>query len=183
MIDSRCIKSLESSLANSDSPEAAEYFKLVRPPAGPPLWMNFKRNPHAYEEVMGASQEELDWDESDMGGTTSSIKDPSRNEEENEGPCELVKVSENSPSRLRGPKMRVVNHQYEEVEIGEGPGTRNSASDKPTLKEGWVEEGIELPNGWQQLRDEQQREYYWHIPTGRTQYSPPTSTTVSHTTH
>lgn len=174
----RCIKSLESSLLISDNPETAEYFKLVVPPSTSPSWMSFKRRPHAYEEIMGASQEELDWDESDLGGTT-----PTSSDKESFVSCDMVKVEDSSPSRLREPRVRVVHHQYEEVELGKerggggGAGGGAGEQDQVTLKESWVEEeGVGLPKGWQHMRDEHQREYYWHIPTGRTQYSPPSAT-------
>ena len=107
---------------------------------------------------MGASQEELDWDESDLGGT------PPPGET-----CEMVKVEERP---VREARVRLVQHQYEEVKLGVGAGPSKDQS----FKESWVEEeGAGLPKGWQRLRDDSQREYYWHIPTGRTQYSPPIS--------
>ena len=110
---------------------------------------------------MGASQEELDWDESDLGGTPPPG-----------GVCEMVKVEERP---IREPRVRLVQHQYEEVELGEGPGVGPAGTKEQSYKESWVEEeeGTGLPKGWQRLRDDAQREYYWHTPTGRTQYTPP----------
>ncbi len=102
----RCIKNLETSLKDSPSPETAEFFSLILPPSGSPSWVNFRRRPHAYEEIMGASQEELDWDESDLGGTPP----PPGGET-----CEMVKVEEKPVQQE--PRMRVVKHQYEEVEL------------------------------------------------------------------
>lgn len=117
---------------------------------------------------MGASQEELDWDESDLATAPPT---PTAGEEEPEL-CEMVKI-EDTPSRSREPRVRLVHHQYEDVVLGEGPTGQQEESD---LKESWVEEeGAGLPRGWQKMRDEQEREYYWHIPSGRTQYSPPNS--------
>ena len=37
-----------------------------------------------------------------------------------------------------------------------------------------TESGTMLPKGWQRMEDEQKKPYYWHIPTGRTQYIKPT---------
>ena len=120
---------------------------------------------------MGASQEELDWDESDLPAAppTSTTK------EGEEEPCVMVKV-EQSPSKVREQRVRVVHHQYEDVKLEAEPVVQ--AGDQGSLKESWVDEEKEdtgLPRGWQRMRDEQQKEYYWHIPTGRTQYSPPTN--------
>ena len=116
LLISRCIKNLETSLLTSDSPEANEYFKMVVPPSSSPSWVSFKRRPHAYEQIMGASQEELDWDESDLASAPPTPSAGAREGEESE-PFEMVKV-ENYPSKQ--PRMRVVNHQYEDVELGEG---------------------------------------------------------------
>lgn len=157
----RCIKSLESSLLSSNSPEAEEYLNnLIMPPPSSPSWVNFRRRPHAYEEIMGASQEELDWDESDLTGVPPTPSTAPQ-EEGNSETCEMVKIDKESTA-LREPRVRVVNHQYEDVVLGEGPAPQEG-------------EGAGLPKGWQRMRDEQQREYFWHIPTGRTQYSPPHS--------
>jgi hypothetical protein len=35
-----------------------------------------------------------------------------------------------------------------------------------------------LPKGWQKMTDDQSKTYYWHIPTGRTQYTKPTGENV-----
>lgn len=162
----RCIKSLESSLKKTGSDD--DDLKLVIP-AQPnsPSWTNFRRRPHAYEEIMGASQEQLDWDESDMGGAPSygggALTSPRPDEGEAEI-CEMVKVDDT----CREPRVRVVHHQYEDVVLGE------EVKGNQALKESWVGgEGEGLPKGWQQMQDDEGREYYWHIPTGRTQYSPP----------
>ena len=155
---------------NSDSAEAAEYFKMVIPPPTSPSWVSFRRRPHAYEEILGASQEDLVWDESDLTEAPPT-------EAESTEPCEMVKIDEDA-SKSQEPRVRVVRHQYEEVVLGEGAGQEGGgAQDKVTLKESWVEEqGVGLPRGWQKMKDDQQRDYYWHIPTGRTQYSPPATT-------
>ena len=151
------MKNLELALKDSSSSEATEYFKMVLPPPGSPSWVNFKRRPHAYEDIMGASQEELDWDESDLGGTPPPPVET----------CEMIKVEERP---VREPRVRSIQHQYEEVELGVGP-----ESKEQSVKESWVEEegGTGLPPGWQRLKDDSQREYYWHTPSERTQYSPP----------
>ncbi len=75
---------------------------------------------------------------------------------------------------MHEPQVRLVQHQYEDVELGEGPGVGPAGTKEQSFKESWVEEeGAGLPKGWQRLQDDAQREYYWHTPTGRTQYSPP----------
>lgn len=144
-------------------------FKLVIPQQpSSPSWMSFKRRPHAYEEIMGASQEQLDWDESDLSGVPleGDVASPHSNETEESEPCEMIKV-EDTPST---PRMRV-HHQYEDVVL------RDEVKGDQAMKDSWVGgKGAGLPRGWQQMRDEQGKEYYWHIPTGRTQYSPPSTT-------
>jgi hypothetical protein len=162
----RCIKSLESSLKKSGPDE--DDFKLIIPQHPPsPGWMHFKRRPHAYEEIMGASQEQLDWDESDMTGAPSDVGGAVNSPRPDEsGMCEMIKV-EDMPSTVQGSRMRVVHHQYEDVVLG-------AEGKDQTLGESWVGgEGAGLPRGWQQMKDEQGKDYYWHIPTGKTQYSPP----------
>ena len=139
-------------------------FKLVLPQQpSSPSWMNFKRRPHAYEEIMGASQEQLDWDESDLSGAPldGGVISPRPNEGEEPEPCEMIKVDD-LPSTPQEPRMRVVHHQYEDVVLGD-----EVKGD---------EEGAALPRGWQRMQGKQGKDYYWHIPTGRTQYSPPSAT-------
>lgn len=134
---------------------------MVKPQPSSPSWQSYQRRPHAYEDIMGASQEELDWDESDLTLPTSGNHE---GEGEEGGPCVMIKVVD-SPTKLVDPRTRVLHHQYEEVVLA-----------PPTKEE--RQEGAGLPRGWQSMQDEQGKEYYWHIPTGKTQYSPPTSTTM-----
>ena len=166
----RCIRNLETSLrqeapGQDDLPDpeqtgkASGDFKMVKPQPSSPSWQNYQRRPHAYEDIVGASQEELDWDESDLPSPTSGT-----HEGEEGGPCVMIKVVD-SPTKVVDPRKRVLHHQYEEVALA-----------TPTKEE--LQEGAGLPRGWQTLQDEQGKEYYWHIPTGKTQYSPPTMTKV-----
>ena len=41
-----------------------------------------------------------------------------------------------------------------------------------------TDSGTLLPKGWQRMTDEQKKTYYWHIPTGQTQYTKPTGENV-----
>ena len=46
------------------------------------------------------------------------------------------------------------------------------------LGAGVTDSGTILPKGWQKMTDDQSKTYYWHIPTGRTQYTKPTGENV-----
>ena len=141
----RCLKGMEddSSNARCGSP-VAEYFKMVMPPAGPPAWVAYQRRPHAYEEIMETAQEEQFWGKS--GEVTSphpKWAPPASHD--------LVKVTDDQiPSQ---PKMRVLHHKYEEVDV-----------------EGEMEW---LPEGWRKMKDDQQRDYYCHVASGKAQYAFP----------
>lgn len=72
------------------------------------------------------------------------------------------------PRRLQSfqmPKNRLKRHKYEEVD------TMGEAS------ESWSEDDnsgqIKLPQGWQRLKSAEGRMYYWHVPSGRTQFAIP----------
>lgn len=125
-------------------------FKMIMPPNRPPSWVSYQRRPHAYEQLMGAVQENLEWDDSDMVAGGMPLDKGAEFQS-----CEMIKVDESSLPRQ--PKSRVA-HKYEEVEIGHQVTT---SSDE------------DLPAGWVAMRDEQLTPYYWHIPSGRTQYAHP----------
>ncbi len=128
--------------------EKKEGFKMIQPSYNHTSSQSRRRTPHAYERIMGASQDELDWDETDLGGGA----------EVGGGDLHgLIKVNNSDPPKLEQ-RVRIVHHQYEEVEL-----------------KGAEEQGEGLPRGWEKLKDDQQRQYYWHIPTGKTQYTPPLS--------
>lgn len=98
---------------------------------------------------MGAVQENLDWDDSDMVAGGMPLGKGAEFQS-----CEMIKVDESSlprPSKPRTP------HKYEEVEVGQQV-THNEQ---------------DLPAGWVAMRDDQNTQYYWHIPSGRTQYAHP----------
>ena len=129
---------------------------MVVPPSRPPSWVTYQRRPHAYEDIMGAVQENLEWDDSDM---LAGDVVPMRTAQS----CELIKVEDSSltrPSKTRQP------HQYEEVELGQQvtPGGLGQ------LTPGGLGQ---LSQGWVGMRDEQLVPYYWHIPSGSTQYAHP----------
>ena len=144
-------------LFSLSSSEGGDNFKMVVPPSRPPSWITYQRRPHAYENIMGAVQENMDWDDSDLIGGMLLTKGAGFQS------CEMIKVDESSLPKQ--PKARVT-HKYEEVELG-----------KPVRGGG---EG--LPSGWVRMKDEHDKEYYWHIPSGKTQYVRPVTGTSAKTT-
>ena len=203
------------------------YVPMARAPTGPPTWMNFKRRPHAYEDVQGGSQDDTNsgltslcdsnyevsksmsdfdmvWDNSDMGmglnGTNySSVAGSSSqpillNEQQEQGNKaddlfpHLVKPTRVSEEAFQLRKTRLKHHKYEEVE--ETPGVGGAGGPvgdinalTSAVRESWLEGGdknsppgsgkSKLPQGWRKLKDDDGRAYYWHVPTGQTQYERP----------
>ena len=201
---------------------------MVRPPTGPPAWMNFKPRPHAYEDVQGGSQDEtkpelatfcdsnydvsksmsdfdMAWDNSDMGmglggtGYSSAAGGSSHSQPNllNEQPQpqggdnlfpHLVKPTRVSEEAFQLRKTRLMHHKYEDVEDTPGMGGAGGpVGDVNALtsavRESWLDGGDQnsplgsgkskLPQGWRKLKDDSGRAYYWHVPTGQTQYERP----------
>ena len=228
----RCIKSMRNSLGmDGDQTDNEPYVPMVRPPTGPPAWMNFKPRPHAYEDVQGGSQDEtksglttlcdsnyevsksmsdfdMAWDNSDMGmgldgtGYSSAAGSSSHSQPNllNEQPQlqgakagdnllpHLVKPTRVSEEAFQLRKTRLMHHKYEDVEDTPGAGGAGGpVGDVNALtsavRESWLEGGdknsppgsgkSKLPQGWRKLKDDSGRAYYWHVPTGQTQYERP----------
>jgi len=107
---------------------------------------------------MGAVQENLEWDDSDMlAGGVASMKTAQS--------CELIKVDDSSLPRSAKTRQP---HKYEEVELGQQVAAAGGDG--------------ELPRGWVGMKDEQLVPYYWHIPSGKTQYSHPITGITAKTT-
>lgn len=75
-------------------------------------------------------------------------------------------------------KLRLTQHIYEDVdiqewpEVGDASGSANELNS--AMRESWLESGEErLPKGWRQRQDDGGNTFYWHVPTGRTQYTKP----------
>ena len=225
----RCIKSLRNSLGvDVEQTDNEPYVPMARAPTGPPAWMNFKRRPHAYEDVQGGSQDEtksglvslgnsnydvsksmsdfdMAWDNSDMGmglnGTGysnvagSSSQPNMLNEPQAQGTTKvdnlfphLVKPARVSEEAFQLRKNRLIHHKYEDVE--ETPGVGGAGGPvgdvnalTSAVRESWLEGGDKnsplgsgksnLPQGWRKLKDDNGRAYYWHVPSGQTQYERP----------
>ena len=228
----RCIESLKTSLGEqvdggaSGEPSVA----MTKAPAGPPSWVNYKRRPHAYEEVIqGGSQDEtrsglpslagssseisrsmtnfdMDWDNSDMGvgkgGTgfatmAGSCSQPNLLREAKDGSKmvdnsfpHLVKPERVSEGAFQLRKARLKQHKYEDMDENQiVGGAGGHVGDVNVLtsavQESWLEGDkksppgkAKLPRGWEVLKDEEGRSYYWHVPTGKTQYARPSAEEV-----
>ena len=75
-------------------------------------------------------------------------------------------------------KLRLAQHTYEDVDILEWPevgdASRGVHELNSAMRESWLEGGEErLPKGWQRRKDDGGNTFYWHVPTGRTQYTKP----------
>ena len=211
-----------------DQTDNEPYVPMARAPTGPPAWMNFKRRPHAYEDVQGGSQDEtrsgltstflcdsnsevsksmsdfdMVWDNSDIGmeltgtnyaSTAGSSSQPNLLHEQQETNADdpsfphLVKPSRVSEEAFQLRKTRLKHHKYEDVEEAPGVGgTGGPVGDVNALtsavRESWLEGGdknsppesgkSKLPQGWRKLKDDNGKAYFWHVPTGQTQYKRP----------
>ena len=76
-------------------------------------------------------------------------------------------------------QLRLSQHTYEDVDIREWPEVGDAPGDVGELvsvmRESWTEGGEErLPKGWQCMKDDGGNTFYWHVPSGKTQYTKPT---------
>lgn len=216
-----------------DGNDVEPYVPMARAPTGPPSWRQFKRRPHAYEEVIqGGSQDEtksgitsslcdtsfeasksmsdidMDWDNSDMGtglervGTSYASKAVSASQPNllQKAPGggkvvdgsfpHVVKPDRVSEEAFQLRIARLKQHKYEDVEdtpgVGGAGGPVGDVNElMSAVRESWLEGDknsppgdSKLPRGWKRLKDEEGRSYYWHVPTGRTQYARPSSEEV-----
>lgn len=144
---------------------------------------------------------DMQWDNSDMGmrlgleGTSYSSKAGSCSQPNllrDSKPADrsfphLVKPERVSEEAFQLRKARLMQHKYEEV--NETPvmgGAGGHVGDVNVLtsavRESWLEADkssppgdTKLPRGWKTLKDDEGREYYWHVPTGKTQYERPSN--------
>lgn len=145
---------------------------------------------------------DMDWDNSDMGlglvgtgyaSTAGSSSQPNLLRETKE-PTDLfphlVKPSRVSEEAFQLRVARLKHHKYEDVEDVPGAGGAGGpVGDVNVLTsavcESWLEGDktspsgeTKLPRGWERLKDDEGRTYYWHVPTGRTQYARPSGVEV-----
>lgn len=150
---------------------------------------------------------DMQWDNSDMGmglgmsGTSyarkaGSCSQPNLLRESqdtvpgNDSFPHLVKPERVSEEAFQLRKARLKQHKYEEVEdtVGVG-GAGDPVGDVSVLtsavRESWLEADknsppgdTKLPRGWKALKDDEGREYFWHVPTGKTQYARPSNEDV-----
>ena len=146
---------------------------------------------------------EMDWDETDLGivkTKSGMVKEGSRlrsasqpnllrdmDGELDSAFPHLKKPPRVSDEAFQLRKLRLIKHKYEDVDMAEWPDVGLNAESvgdvnalTSAIKESWLESDQtpgdgKLPKGWQRMKDEKERLYYWHVPTGRTQYSNPTS--------
>ncbi len=155
-------------------------------------------NQIARKQHLTSSSIEMDWDETELSAPKSGLtRVQELSQQRSSSQPNLLRDSDVVFPHLEKPprvseeafKMRqnrLLNHKYEDMEKGEESGdvthSAESVGDVTTLnsagvKESWTEGGGlegELPRGWQNMKDETGRVYYWHVPSGRTQYNRPT---------
>lgn len=102
----------------------------------------------------------------------------------------LVRPERVSDNAFKLRKLRMLQHKYEDIDITEWPDVGVSIPRSvgnvgdvemltSAIRESWLESddaqgtGDKLPNGWKQLKDENGSLYYWHVPSGKTQYTKP----------
>ena len=132
---------------------------------------------------------DMEWDEADLGtSTTSQMSSSSQpnlvsSSSFDESFPHLVKPGRVSDAAFQLRVQRLKQHKYEDLDITEWPDVTpssvGSAGDVKSLKSAFrsslMEEGDKkLPRGWKKMEDETGRVYYWHVPTGKTQYTKPT---------
>ncbi len=136
----------------------------------------------------------MDWDETELKSTHGGLtKVADFSQQRAASQPNLLKDSDVAFPHLKRPprvseeafrlrQARLLNHKYEDMEKGGGESVTlsqctESVSDASTptttLKESWTGSEGELPKGWQTMRDEGKQMYYWHVPSGRTQYERP----------
>lgn len=158
-----------------------------------------------FDPNMGVSKTmsnlDMQWDNSDMGmglgmkGTSYTSKAGSCSQPNllrEAKPSDklfphLVKPERVSEEAFQLRKARLMQHKYEEVNDTPGMGGAGGpVGDVNVLtsavRESWLEADknsppgdSKLPRGWKTLKDDEKREYYWHVPTGKTQYERPSN--------
>ncbi len=144
------------------------------------------------KQLITSSTIEMDWDETELKSGLTKVSNLSQQRAASQP--NLLKDSDVVFPHLKRParvseeafklrQTRLLNHKYEKMEKGEEsvtfPQHTESVGDvitsTGTSKQCWTEGGEgELPKGWQTMRDESKRVYYWHVPSGKTQYERPT---------
>lgn len=156
-----------------------------------------KQEPHK-----ASAEVDMDWDETDLGiikSKSGMIKEGSKfrsasqpnllrdmDGELDSAFPHLKKPPRVSDEAFQLRKLRLMKHKYEDVDMAEWPDVGLNAESvgdvnalTSAIKESWLESDQtpgdgKLPKGWQRMKDEKERLYYWHVPTGRTQYNNPT---------
>ena len=157
--------------------------------------------------LKSVSDLDMEWDESDMNrgtavakpvgtgfaSTAGSVSQPNLLRAPDSKDLQSVFPHLEKPDRVSAKafnmrKLRLLKHQYEDIEVSEVEGMTVGDVNALTsaVKDSWMEGdkssaalGEEkLPKGWQRMKDEDGKIYYWHIPTGRTQYNRPTGDEV-----
>lgn len=153
------------------------------------------------KSLSNLDEPDMDWDESEFVTPPAPIKKKELAMSASQpnllrAPDELDKVFPHleRPERVSEEvfylrKLRLLQHRYEDVDIpqwpevgGEEGGTMGDVnsltsairaslmeSDKKSPPPGEQK----LPRGWQRMTDEAGDFYFWHVPTGRTQYTRP----------
>lgn len=199
----KCIKSLETSLEREEAyikmaraPVGPPHWKNFQ--RRPHTYEDMPQSQELAEAGSLGDIADLVWDETDLsegaerrqlnvGGAESASQPilPSGDHVSSSFP-HMVKPDRVSEEAFGLRKMRLMKHNYEDVEDkpewsveGASPESVSdvNALSSAAVQESWVEgeggAGGKLPRGWQRLTDERGRLYFWHVPSGKTQYSRP----------
>ena len=142
---------------------------------------------------------DMAWDESDLRNSNSSkrnlgasVSQPNllASNLEDAFP-HLVRPERVSEQVFQLRKLRLLQHKYEDVDISEWPelgpvGATDVAALTSAIRSSWLDNEVietgegeggekeKLPKGWKIMTDEVGNRYYWHLPSGKTQYTKPT---------
>ena len=158
--------------------------------------------PSPSKSLSNLDEPDMDWDESDFMTAPAPVRKKELSMSTSQP--NLLRVSgdlDNVFPHLKKParvseeafylrKLRLLQHCYEDIDIPEwkqvGRDEVGNVEDVNALMSAihasWLESdkrspppGEEkLPKGWKRMTDEGGNLYYWHVPTGRTQYTRPT---------
>lgn len=159
-------------------------------------------SPSPSKSLSNLDEPDMDWDESDFMTAPAPVRKKELSMSTSQpnllrvsGDLDNVFPHLTKPARVSEEafylrKLRLLQHHYEDVDIPEwkqvGGDEVGSVGDVNALmsaiRASWLESdkrtpppGEEkLPKGWKRMTDEGGNLYYWHVPTGRTQYTRPT---------
>lgn len=154
---------------------------------------NKAEGPLSSQSMVDLGTPEMAWDESDLDASkmnsaysasqpnllSSSVEDAFPH---------LMKPERVTDQAFNLRKLRLLQHMYEDIDISEWPDLgaatpRDVAALNSAIRNSWLDsedrrgatgEKVDIPKGWKVMTDEAGTPYYWHVPSGKTQYDKPT---------